>query len=239
MTNKMIFRDEFTGQQSEIFKNLKFKEFKLPDGANYTERSLELIYEMNSRWLNTRNGAYLVKFNLAIEDDNDAYSESVIDYLFHTVQGDIEKRDTGSDKSIGMIWNTIRKGTSIIHEGYFLMPMTESEKIKSPRGDEAKIPDDVYNIFSHILTNLSDQVDNGAICEDAITLDFLCSNYGEGYRAIFSNSTFEMYECGFTTLCEIAELSIDESSIAPVLFRTRLGYTPHHGYFSSHAFKPF
>ena len=190
MGTKMIFRDEYTGQESEIFNKQKFKEFKLPADANYTERSLQLIYDMYARWINTRYGAYLVKFNLSIEDDSDAYSESVIDYLFHKVQGDIEKRNTGPDKSIGMIWTTNHKGSSIIHEGYFLMPMTEAEMIKSAREDEAKIPDDVYSVFSRILTNLSSQVDKGIICEDAITLDFLCSNYGEGYRAVFSNSIF-------------------------------------------------
>ena len=235
MPKKMIFRDEFTGQQSKIFNKLKFKEFKLPAEFNYTERSLELIYEMYCRWLNTRYGIYVVKFNLSIEKDDDMYSELLIDYLFHKVQGYMKKRNTGTDKSIDMIWNTKHKGSSIIHEGHFLIPMTETEMTNSPRGDEAQLPSNVYNVFSRILTSLSDNSDS----ERGISLDFMYSEFGEGYKAIFSNSIFEMHECGFTTLCEIAELSKDESSVAPVLFRTRLGYNPPHGCFSSHVFKPF
>ena len=239
MTKKMTFRDEFTGQQSEIFKKLKFKEFKVPTDFNFTERSLQLIYEMYCRWLNTRYGAYLYKFELTIEDDNDEYGETLIDYLFHIVQGSVEKRNTGSDKSIGMIWNTKRKDTSTVHEGFFLIPMTETEMINSPRGDEAEIPDEVHSIFSRILSNFSDQVDNGIISKHRITLSFLWSKNGEGYSAVFKNSTFKMQEWCFITLCEVAELPKDEPSIAPVLFRTRLGYNPHHSYLSTQAFMPF
>jgi hypothetical protein len=233
MGTKMIFRDEYTGQQSEIFNKPKFKEFNLPTDVNYTERSLQLIYEMYCRWLNTRHGIYMVKFNLTIEKEDDIYSELLIDYLFHKVQGYMIKRNTGTDKSINMIWNTKHKGSSIIHEGYFLIPMTEAEMTKSPRGDEAQLPSNIYNIFSRILTNLSDKGERG------ISLDFMYSKFGEGYKAIFNNSIFEMHECGFTILCEIAELSTDKTNVAPVLFRTRYGYTLPNSYFSTRAFKPF
>lgn len=239
MTKKMIFRDEFTGEQSEIYKKPKFKEFKVPTDFKYTERSLQLIYEMYCRWLNTRYGAYLFKFNLSIEDDNGEYGETLIDYLFHTVQGYVEKRNTGSDKSIGMIWNTKRKDSSTVHEGFFVIPMTETEMIKSPRGDEAKIPDDVHSVFSRIFTNFSDKVENGIISGHKIALTFLWSKYGEDFRAVFSNSSFKMQEWCFITLCEIAELPKDEPCIAPVLFRTRLGYNPHHSYLSTQASMPF
>ncbi len=229
----MIFRDEYMGQQSEIFNKLKFKEFTLPGDAKHTTRSLELIYPMYCQWLNTGHGIYLVKFNLSIEKDDDMYSELIIDYLFHRVQEYMKKRNTGTGKSMDMIWNTKHKDSSIIHEGYFLIPMTEAEMTKSPRGDEAQLPSNVYNIFSRILTNLSDKGERG------VSLDFMYSKFGEGYKVIFSNSIFEMHECGFTILCEVAELSTDEPNIAPVLFRTRSDYTLPHSYFSTRAFKPF
>ena len=235
----MIFNDKYSGDENEIFNKTKFKEFNLPDDTNYTTRSLELIYHMYCRWLNTRYGMYLVKFDLSTEDCFPVSNQSIIDYLFHRVQGDIQKRNTGPDKSIGMIWNTCLEGRSTTHKGYFLMPMTEAEMIKSPRDKEADISDDVFNIFSRIFNKYCYKVEMGIISEDAVGLDFTHSKLGEGHNAIFSNSSFIMHERGFTTLCEIAELPTVKPNIDPTLFRVRYGYNPAHNYFCTYPFKPF
>ncbi len=243
MRTKLIFRDEYTGQQSEIFNKLKFKEFTLPSDEKYTSRSLELIYPMYCQWLNTRHGIYLTKFELSISDDSDLCSESLIDYLFHRVQGDTGGRSTCSDKSISLIWKTYRKDSSTIHEGFFLIPMTEAEMTESPRGEKAEIPNGVNNIFSHIDAQYHHRLYGQLLCEDLIDekplmigLEFFHSKFGEGSKVIFSNSSFQMHEQGFLTLCEIAELSKDTDS---ALLRVRSGYNPTHNYFNTSLFEPF
>lgn len=241
MTKKMIFRDEFTGEKSEIFKKLKFKEFKLPTDVNYTERSLQLIYEMYSRWLNTRHGFYLYQMKLSVDDCLERCSDSLLDYLFHRVQGDIEHRNTGSDKSISLISSTHRKGTKTIHEGCFLMPMTETEMAKNSRGDKSETPKSVHRIFSRILTQFHNNDFTEALDFEAGALDlrFMYSDLGEGFGVIYKDSSFEVHEQGFNILCELAELPKEKSNIEPVLFRTWYGYNPNHSYFCTSIFEPF
>jgi hypothetical protein len=238
MGTKMVFRDEYTGQQSEVFNKLKFKEFNLPADANYTERSLQLIYEMYCRWLNTRHGAYLYQMKLSVDDSVEVCAESLLDCLFHRVQGDIELRDTGPDKSINMIWKTRREGSMTIFEGYFLMPMTGVEKTDSPRSDIAEIPKSVHRIFSRILDQYSIHFHEDIFEDEALDLCFKYSALGEGYGIIFSDSNFESHELGFKTLCEIAQLSSEKQEAEPALFRTKYGYTPTHGYFCTSVFEP-
>ena len=67
----MIFRDEYSGQKSEIFNKRKFKEFNLYENVDYTTRSLELIYPIYCQWLNTRHGIYLYEMKLSIDDSVD------------------------------------------------------------------------------------------------------------------------------------------------------------------------
>ena len=241
MAKKMIFRDEFTGEQSEIFKKLKFKEFKLPTDVNYTERSLQLIYDMYCSWLNTRHGFYLYLMKLSVDDSLELCGDSLLDYLFHRVQGDIEHRDTGSDKSISLVSTTYREGTKTIHEGFFLMPMTEAEMTETPRGDKSVTPKSVHRIFSRILTQFHNNefVEVLDLEEDALDLRFRYSDFGEGYEAIYKDSSFEVHEQGFNILCELAELPKEKSNIEPVLFRTWYGYNPYHSYFCTSIFEPF
>lgn len=234
----MIFNDKYSGDENEIFNKTKFKEFNLPDDTNYTTRSLELIYEMYCRWLNTRHGVYLYKMKLSVDDSVNASGESLLDCLFHRVQGDIEHRNTGADKSIGLIWKTYRKGSMTVHEGYFLMPMSEAEKIDNPRSDKAKIPYSVHSVFSRISDQYSIHFHEDIFEFDALDLRFKYSTLGEGYEIIFSDSNFEVHELGFNTLCEIAQLSSEDQEIESVLFRTKYGYTPAHGYFCTSVFEP-
>jgi hypothetical protein len=239
MGTKMIFRDEYTGQQSEIFNKLKFKEFTLYDDAKYTTRSLELIYPMYCQWLNTRHGIYLTKVKLSISDEANLCSESLIDYLFHRVQGDIESRQACSDKSIGLVWKTYREGASTIHEGLFLIPMTEAEMNESPRGEKAKVSRDVSSIFELILVHYDYRLYGQLLGDDdekPIELEFRHSKFGEGHRVIFSDSSLKMHEQGFNTLCDFAELPDDAES---ALFRVRNGYNPAHNYFNTSLFEPF
>jgi hypothetical protein len=235
----MIFSDKYSGDKNEIFKKPKFKEFNLYDKVDYTTRSLELTYQMYCRWLNTRYGIYLYNVKLTIADNVDICSESILDYLFHRVQGDVEHRNTGSDKSIGLISKTYRKGTSTIHEGWFLMPMTEAEKHDNPRGDKAEISKDVHRIFSRILTQYWYHVNSEIFDEEALGLEFSHVKLGEGCEAIFNDSSFEMHERGFNTLCVMADLYTDKPGVDTALFRTRDGYNPAHNYFCTSLFEPF
>lgn len=237
----MIFTDKFTGDKNEIFNKSKFKEFSLPDNAKYTTRSLELVYQMYCKWLNTRHGFYLHQMKLSIDDSLEKCSDSLLDYLFHRVQGDIENRNTGSDKSISLISQTYRKGTKTIHEGFFLMPMTEVEMTESPRGDKSEHPKSVHRIFSRILTQFhnNDFTEALDLDDDALDLHFMYSNLGEGFGAIYKDSSFEMHEQGFNTLCEFAELPKEKSNIESILFQTRHGYNPAHSYFCTSIFEPF
>jgi hypothetical protein len=50
---------------------------------------------------------------------------------------------------------------------------------------------------------------------------------------IFSDSSFDVHEQGFTTLSEIAQLSIDKPDAETPLFRTRYGYSPVHWHFGN------
>jgi hypothetical protein len=235
----MIFSDKYSGDKNEIFKKPKFKEFKLQDGVDYTTRSLELIYQMYCRWLNTRHGIYLYTVKLSIADNVDICSESILDYLFHRVQGDVGHRNTGSDKSIGMILKTYREDSSTIHEGFFLMPMTEAEKNSTPRGNKARISKDVDRIFSRILSQYWCHVNNEVFDEETLGLEFSCSPLGEGFGVIFNDSSFKMHELGFYILCLLADLFTDKPGADTVLFRTRDGYNPAHNYFCTSLFEPF
>jgi hypothetical protein len=235
---KMIFRDEYTGQKREIFNKRKFKEFNLYENVDYTTRSLELIYPMYCQWLNTRHGIYLYEMKLSIDDSVGVCNESLLDCLFHRVQGDIEHRNTGPDKSIDLIWKTYRKGSMTIIEGYFLMPMSEAEKADSPRGDKAEIPKSVHRIFSRILEQYSIHFHEDMFDDDALDLRFQYSTFGEGYEVIFSDSNIEVHEIGFNILCQIAQLPREKQEVESTLFRLRKGYTPAHGYFCTSVFEP-
>ena len=237
----MIFNDIYSGDENEIFNKLKFNVFNLPDDINYTTRSLELIYPMYCNWLNTRQGMYVVKFELSIPDDPGSFcSEALIDYLFHRVQGDVGYRNTGSDKSIGLLWKTYRRDSSTVHEGHFLIPMTEAEVIESSRGDKAHAPESVIGIFSRILDKHQNSIYLGTVEEESLELSFMYSKSGEGYGVIFNDSSFELHEQGFVTLCEVAQLSKDKPGAATDLFRARCGYNPAHSYVSTaFSFNPF
>ena len=237
----MIFTDKFTGDKNEIFNKSKFKEFSLPDDAKYTTRSLELVYQMYCKWLNTRHGFYLHQVRFSVDDSLELCSDSLLDYLFHRVQGDIEHRNTGPDKSISLVSATHRKGAKTNHIGYFLMPMTEAEMTESPRGNKSESPKSVHRIFSRILTqfhhnNFTEVAD---VEDDALDLGFMYSDFGEGFGAIYKDSSFEVHEQGFNILCELAELPEEKSNIEPVLFRTWHGYNPTHSYFCTSMFEQF
>ena len=236
----MIFNDKYSGDENEIFNKTKFKEFNLPDDTNYTTRSLELIYQMYCRWLNTRYGFYVVKFELSIPDDPGAFcTEYLIDHLFHRVQGDVGYRNSGSDKSIGLLWKTYRKDSSTIHEGCCLVPMTETELTDSPRGDMAHAPEGVTSIFSRIIDKYNFNYEAGIFADEAMELNFIHPKKGEGNEVIFNDSRFELHEQGFVTLCEVAQLPKDKQGDDSPLFRAKSGYNPARNYVSIGQYDPF
>jgi hypothetical protein len=236
----MMFNDKYSGDENEIFNKAKFKEFNLPDDTNYTTRSLELIYQMYCRWLNTRYGFYVVKFELSIPDDPGAFcTEYLIDHLFHRVQGDVGYRNSGSDKSIGLLWKTYRKDSSTIHEGCCLVPMTEVELTDSPRGDAAHAPEGVTSIFSRIFNKRNFNEEVGILEGGAMELSFIHPQQGEGSDVIFNDSRFELHEQGFIRLCEVAQLSKDKQGDDSTLFRARSGYNPSRSYVSGNWYDPF
>jgi hypothetical protein len=238
----MIFIDEYNGDESTLYTDKKFKEFtlKLP-GAYYTARSMQLIYEMYCNWLKTRNGFYLFEVKLSVADSLGVCSESMLDCLFHRVQGDIKYLELGADKSIGFISNTYRLASSTIHNGYFLLPMSEAAKINSKRGEKAEIPEDVHRVFKRILNSFycDSFCHEDIFKEDELDLSFTYSTSGEGSAAIFNDSSFEMHEEGFNRLCEIAELPIERKHIESSKFRAWHGYIPHHDYFCTSLFESF
>ena len=235
----MIFNEKYSGDENEIFNKIKFKEFNLPDDTNYTTRSLELIYQMYCRWLNTRYGFYVVNFELSTQDDTDApCSEYLIDHLFHRVQGDVGYRNSGSDKSIGLLWKTYRKESSTIHSGCFLVPMSGVELTDSPRGDSAHSPEGVNGIFSRIINKLNFNYEIGVFGDAVIDLDFTHPKKGEGSEVIFNDSRFELHEQGFATLCEVAQLPKDKQGDDFPLFRARSGYNPSRSYTADY-YDPF
>ena len=238
----MIFSDKYSGNKNELVKSDKYKEFSLIQSeVEYTTRSLGLIYDMYCRWLNTNHGIYLVKANLSIPDDSDECSESVIDYLFHMVQGNIKHRNVRSDNSIGLIWKTYRKDFSTIHEGYFLISMTEAEYDK-PRDKKMSLFSlDVFNSVGDTMSQLKAKFDKEFDKEPdkkiGLYFEFLFSNNGKG--GLFHDSSFEVHEQGFATLCEIAQLSIDKPDTEFPLLRTRYGYSPVHWHFGNDSLEPF
>lgn len=241
----MIFIDKYSGNKNELAKKDKYKEFSLiQNEADHTTRSLGLIYEMYCRWLNTNYGVYLVKANLTIPDSSDECSESVIDYLFHMVQGNVKHRNVRSDNSIGLIWKTYRKDSSTIHEGYFLIPMTEAEYDK-PRNKKSLFSMDVFDAVANTMSQLKAkfnkefdlEFDKEPVREIGLHFKFSFDNDGKG--GLFHDSSFEVHEQGFATLCEIAQLSIDKPDAEPPLFRTRYGYNPRLWHFGNDSLEPF
>lgn len=67
--------------------------------------------------------------------------------------------------------------------------------------------------------------------------EFLFNNNGKG--GLFYDSSFEVHEQGFATLCEIAQLSIDKPDTEFPLLRTRYGYSPVHWHFGNDSLEPF
>jgi hypothetical protein len=241
----MIFTDKYSGNKSELVKRDKYKEFSLiQTGANHTTRSLGLSYDMYCRWLNTNYGVYLVKANLSIPDESDKCSESVIDYLFHMVQGNVKHRNVRSDNSIGLIWKTYRKDSSTIHEGYFLISMTEAEYDKPRDKKMSLFSIDVFNAVGDTLSQLkakfyseSDmEFDKEPDKEIGLHFEFLFHIDGKG---LFHDSSFEVHEQGFAKLCEISQLPIDKPDSESPLFRTRYGYSPVHWHFGDDSVEPY
>ncbi|MEH6595684.1 MAG: hypothetical protein V7736_09085 [Colwellia polaris] len=238
----MIFNDKYSCDENELLKSDKYKEFSLiQSDVDYTTRSLGLIYDMYCRWLNTNHGIYLVKAKLSIPDGSDKCSESVIDYLFHMVQGNIKHRNVRSDNSIGLIWKTYRKDSSTIHEGYFLISMTEAEYDKPRDKKMSSFSMDVFKSVGDSLSQLKAKFYNESDMEFdkeiGLHFEFLFNIDGKG--GLFHDSSFEVHEQGFTTLCKIAQLSIDKPDTESPLFRTRYGYSPVHWYFGNDSLEPF
>lgn len=236
----MIFNDKYSGNENELVKKAKYKEFSLIQSeADYTDRSVGLIYEMYCRWLNTNYGVYLVKANLSIPDNSDECSESVIDYLFHMVQGNVKHRNVRSDNSIGLIWKTYRKDSSTIHEGYFLISMTEAEYDKPRDKKMSSFSLDALNTVANTMSQLKAKFGKEIEMEfdkepdKEIELHLMHSFNNDGKGVIFHDSSFEVHEQGFATLCEIAQLSIDKPDAETPLFRTRYGYSPDHWHFGN------
>jgi len=240
----MIFTDKYSGNENELVKKAKYKEFSLIQSeADYTDRSVGLIYDMYCRWLNTNHGMYLVKVNLYVPDSSDECSESVIDYLFHMVQGNVKHRNVRSDNSIGLIWKTYRKDFKTIHEGYFLIPMTEAEYDKPRDTMKSLFSMDALNTVANTMSQLAAKFDKeygkeintelDTELDQKIMLVVSHSTKKDGSWGIFSDSSFEVHEKGFATLCEIAQLSIDKPDAETPLFRTRYGYSPDHWHFGN------
>jgi hypothetical protein len=187
----------------------------------------------------------LVKANLSIPDDSDECSESVIDYLFHLVQRNIKHRNVRSDNSIGLIWKTYRKDFSTIHEGYFLISMTEAEFDKPRDKKMSEFSMDIFNSVGDTMSQLKTKFDKEFDLEFdkepdkkiGLYFEFLFSNNGKG--GLFHDSSFEVHEQGFATLCKIAQLSIDKPNTESPLFRTRYGYNPVHWYLGNDSLEPF
>jgi hypothetical protein len=230
----MIFTDKYSGNKNELVKRDKYKEFSLnQNGANHTTRSLGLIYEMYCRWLNTTHGIGLLMFHLSIPDNSDECSESELDNLFHIAQGSVKQRNTGSDNSIGMISKTYRKDFSTNHEGYFLIPISDAEKHNILQGDKKPFLQELFNIPSRIFSGRKAKLDTES------TVYFSLQAKDKNHGIILSDSSFEVHEQGFATLCEIAQLSIDKPNAEPPLFRTRYGYSPTHWHFGKDSIEPF
>jgi hypothetical protein len=87
----LIFTDKYSGNENELAKIAKYKEFSLIQSeSNHTTRSLGLIYDMYCRCLNTTHGIGLLMFHLSIPDDSGECSESELDNLFHFAQDSVK-----------------------------------------------------------------------------------------------------------------------------------------------------
>lgn len=235
----MIFQDKYSGQESEIFNQPKFKEFRLPCDEKHTTRSLELIYSMYCKWLNTRHGIYLCQMRLFTDDDIGVCSDSILDYIFHRVQRDVGNINTSPDKSIGLVSGSYREGTKTIHDGYFLIPMTESEMKEISKGGKPKIPKAVIAIFSRILSQLNNTAFDVIYEEENFDLSFRYLSEKDGAGVILSNSNLKEHEVGFNALSEVARLYKEDLNGDPILFSVRYGYTPAHNYFYTSLFELF
>ena len=212
----MIFVDKYNGDADLLHQSGTFKEFILQDSEErYTSRSLKLIYDMYCRWLNATHGICLVIFHLSIPDDSNECSESTLDNLFHTVQDNVKHRNTSSDNSIGLISKTYRKNFSTNHEGYFLLPISDTEKHDTLKGDNKPILREVANIISRTFARRKVNLDTKSI------LHFSLKGKDMEHGIILSDACLDAHEQGFNILCEIAQIDIE-----PSLFRTRYGYNP-------------
>lgn len=230
----MIFSDKYNGNKSELVKIDKYKEFSLTQsGANHTTRSLGLIYDMYCRWLNTAHGIGLLMFHLSIPDDSGECSESELDNLFHIAQGSVKHRNTSSDNSIGMISKTYRKDFSTIHEGCFLIPISDAEKHDILQGDKKTFLRELFNIPSQIFSGRKVKLDTES------TVYFSLKGKDKNHGIILADAGLDVHEQGFATLCEIAQLSMNKPDAEPPLFRTRYGYNPRLWHFGKDSLEPF
>jgi hypothetical protein len=229
----MIFTDKYSGNENELVKKAKYKEFSLiQSGADYTDRSVGLIYDMYCRCLNTTHGIGLLMFHLSIPDDSGECSESELDNLFHIAQDSVKHRNTSSDNSIGLISKTYRKDFSTNHEGCFLIPISDEEKHDILQGDKKTLLRELLNIPSRIISGRKAKLDTES------TVYFSLKGKDKNHGIILSDSNFEVHEQGFATLCEIAQLSMDKPEAESPLIRTRYGYSPVHGHFGNDSLEP-
>tara|TARA_B110000211_G_scaffold99557_2_gene115942 strand:+ start:15286 stop:16047 length:762 start_codon:yes stop_codon:yes gene_type:complete len=218
----VIFNDKFTGdEEGFLYKESRFKAFSLPDSdANYTTRSLGLIYEKYCRWLKTRHGFYQVELHMEIPDKSNICSESALDYWFNDIQMSLRPRATCSDNSIGFVWKTYRDNDKVIHKGHLLISMTKKEYCDIPRGKKATIPKGVRDILSNSMKVLSVRF------EGKLNHCFSFSIKGEGEETIFHDSDFKAHEQSFQALCQVAQLPKQIKGDDFPLFRVRYGYHP-------------
>jgi len=217
----MIFNDKYNGEEEFLFKAPKFKAFALPNNiADYTARSLQLIYEKYCQWLNTRCGFYRLQLHIEIPDESKICSESALDYLFNDIQMSVRSRRTCSDNSIGLVWNTYRENDKVIHKGHLLISMSVEEFNERPRGNKALIPVEVINILRDSLIILDVKF------EGKLNHFFSFSMKGEGEETIFNNSKFSAHEQSFQAFCQVAQLPQQIKDDNFPLFRVRYGYHP-------------
>lgn len=213
----MIILEKYCGYKAELLQRSAFREFNLPEtGANYTTNSLAIIYEMYCKLLKIEYGLFFVEFNVSVPDSAKVCNESVIDYLFHRVQENIQHRKSHPGNTTGLLWKSYREGFSTNHTGYFFIPIIKGDLDGKSKGSKGLLTKEILETLGEITS----QFHNNFTEEVKAYFSF---HGKEGEEGVLCNSSFEAKEKGFSTLCKIAQLYLDELNFEPPLLTARYG----------------
>lgn len=219
----MIFTSTYKGEVHELFRKNKFKGVKVSNNrVPFVWRSLTLLYEMYFKWVNSKQGFYMIPIELIIPEG--LCSETILDDLFYTIQHEVAWRMPRGDKSVGLVWTTEIANNTCVHRGYLFIKTDAFEYARDHKGYNCFFDFEFNEVINGCVDSITERYSQGVVGStgfprgEGSELLVFYPNRGDGDRNIQDN---------FKVLSRLAQVKVKDGYSAP-LFRVRYGFNPRH-----------